>query len=124
MTEEDRRRLGEDRRLIFENVANGVPLEHVAAAFRRSVPEVERELGFVAKKLREYRFRRRQPPLDCDQVKDIRWNRVPLLETLRKLGPDYLSSELILPRIGVHRVETPAHLTEAAHQVGARVTKS
>lgn len=116
----DAARLGEERRLIFQNVANGVPMDQVRATFKRSQTEIDRELRFVARKIREYRFRRYQPPVACDEVKDIRWNRVALLETLRKLGSDYLSSELLIPKIGVHEIETLSHMTEAAQRVGAR----
>jgi len=34
--------LGSERRLIFENVANGVPIETTMATFRRSRLEVQR----------------------------------------------------------------------------------
>jgi hypothetical protein len=49
--------LGCDRRLIFENVANGVPIETIMATFLRSRLEVQKEVEFVARKITEYRFR-------------------------------------------------------------------
>lgn len=118
----DLHKLGEERRLIFENVANDVPIEQIMVAFRRSREEIDREVAFVGRKLREYRFRRRLPPLDCETQRDIRWNRRALLENVAKLGPEYLSSELIIPRIGVQKIDSPAVMREAAHKVGAKVS--
>jgi len=119
---DNRLKLGEERRLIFENVANGVPMEKIKAAFRRSEEEVWREVEFVGRKIREYRFRRHLPPLQCQGIKAIRWNRRALLETLRKLGPDYLSSQLVIPKIGVHEIDSPEAVRETAHRIGMRVT--
>lgn len=122
MTEAERLKLGEERRLIFENVANCVPIEQIMTAFRRSKEEVEREIAFVAKKIREYRFRRRMPPLECDDVRSIMWNRRALLENIAKLGPDYLSSDLLIPRITIQRANSASDIREVAHRAGARVT--
>lgn len=118
---DDRLRIGEERRLIFQNYANGVPVETIMEVYRRSQAEVEKDVEFVVKKLREYRFRRQLPPLDCSDERMIRFNRRPLLETLNKLGPEYLSSELILPKIGVQQLDSPAIVREAAQHVRARV---
>lgn len=120
MTEAERIARGIVRKLMFENVANGVPREDIMAAFRRSSEELNREVAFVAKKIKEYRFRRRMPPLECSSEQDIRWNRKALLETLAKLGPLYLSSELLIPKITVQKVDHPSFAREAAHRVGAR----
>lgn len=116
-------RLGEERRLIFENYANGVPIEQIMAAFRRSEDEVVREVEFVGKKLREYRFKRHLPPLACETLKDIRYNRRALLDNISKLGPRYLSSSLELPRIFVETLD-PNHMgtiQEVAHRTGQRI---
>lgn len=118
----DRQRLGEERRLIFQNVANGVPMEKIKAAFRRSEEEVWREVAFVGRKIREFRFRRRLPPIECMGEKAIRFNRKALLETLEKLGPGYLSSELLLPKIEIQKLDSPGIVREAAQRVRARVT--
>ncbi len=116
--------LGEERRLIFENYCNGVGIEALTATFRRGAAEIEREIFFVAKKIREYRFRRcaggsehASPPVACDTLIDIRLNRLAMFDTLRKLGDLYLSSELLLPRIGIQKVDHPAALSEAVHRI-------
>lgn len=122
MTEAERLALGEDRRLIFENVANGVPVEDVMAAFRRSHAEIDREVAFVAKKIKEYRFRRQEPPLQCETMHDIRWNRLPLLDTLRKFGPNYLSTELLLPKVAIQKADQPGAFREIGDRGGIKVT--
>lgn len=114
----DLEKLGEERRLIFENVANGVPTEQIMVAFRRSEVDVMREVEFVARKIREYRFKRRLPPLACGTIKEIRWNRPALLDTVAKLGPRYLSSSLELPTIYIGDLGDPAVLAEARHRAG------
>jgi hypothetical protein len=118
MTGELERR-GEGRRLIFENVANGVPIQQIMSVFRRSEAEVMAEVKFVGKKIAEYRFRRHLPPLACSDLREIRWNRLALLDTVRKLGDLYLSSELILPRIAVQKVDHPGALREVKHRMEA-----
>jgi hypothetical protein len=118
---DDRLKRGEERRLIFENVANGVPMEKIKAAFRRSEEEVWRDVEFVGRKIREARFRARMPPLECQGIKAIRWNRRALLDTLRQLSAEYLSSDLILPKIGVQQLDSVQVVREAARHVRARV---
>jgi len=115
-------RLGEERRLIFENTANGVPIEKIMVAFRRSEAEVTRDVEFVGRKIREYRFKRRLPPLACDTIQAIRWNRPALLETVAKLGPRYLSSSLELPKIYIESLDHPGTIQEVGQRTGQRIT--
>lgn len=116
--------LGAERRLIFVNYANGVDIEAMKAPFRRSAGEIEREILFVAKKIKEYRFRRcttgsphAAPPVACDTLIDIRLNRLSLFETLNKLGDLYLSSELLLPKIAIQKVDSAEAVREAGHRL-------
>lgn len=113
---------GQERRLIFENVANGVPIEQIMTAFRRSEAEVWREVEFVGKKIREARFKCQLPPIDHQGIAAIRRNRLPLLEALAQMRDQYLSSDLILPKIGVQALDSPGIIREAAQHVKARVT--
>ena len=117
MAEDDLRRLGERRKLIFQNVANGVQVEDIMAAFSASREDIDRAVAFVAKKVKEYRFRRAAPPIPCDTVADIRWNRLALLETISKLGPMWLSSELLLPKVTTQKLDHPSMLTEATERM-------
>lgn len=118
---DDRLKRGEERRLIFENVANGVPMEKIKAAFRRSEEEVWREVEFVGRKIREARFRTRMPPLEVQGIKAILWNRKPLLETLRQLSNDYLSTDLIISKIEIQPLDSRSIIVEAAQRIRAKV---
>jgi hypothetical protein len=116
--------LGRDRRLIFTNYANGVDIEAMKVPFGRSAAEIEREIFFVAKKIQEYRFRRcadgspyAAPPVPCDTLADIRLNRLALFETLAKLGDVYLSSELLLPRIALQKVDSVEAVRDVSHRM-------
>jgi len=114
MTEDERRRLGQIRRLAFQNLANGVPPEKVAANLRLSVTEVERAQAFVAKKITEHLVLRRQPPLPCANLQEIRWNRRALLAALSRIGDIDLSSQLILSRITVQALDHPEMIEGAS----------
>lgn len=122
---DDRLKLGEERRLIFQNLANGVPMQSIMAVFRRSEAEVWKEVEFVGRKIREYRFRRRMPPVELQGIKAILFNRRQLLETLEKLGNDYLSSELIIPKITTEALDHPSIISEVNHRThgAVKVTK-
>jgi hypothetical protein len=114
-------RLGEDRRLIFSNVANGVPIQQVMSVYRRSEKEVMDEVRFVGKKIAEYRFRRHMPPLGCDTLNEIFVHRAALLETLNKLGDVYLSTSLLIPNIHVGSLLDNEVVQEAEHRSGMRM---
>lgn len=124
MTDAERAKLAFERRLIFENVANGVATEQIMAAFRRSRIEVQKEIEFVARKIREYRFKRLSAGsaharhlVPCDTYAEIRAHRRTLLETLSKIGPETLASDLTLPPIRSHRIESDSDVEEVAHRV-------
>lgn len=116
-------RLGEERRLVFENVANGVPVQQVMNVFRRSEKELMDDIRFVGRKIAEYRFRRHQPPLSCTTFNEIFTNRAALLDTLRHLGDVYLSTSLLIPNIHVGSLDDPHVLREAEHRTGMRILK-
>jgi len=73
--------------MIFINLANGVPLAGVMAAFRRSEKEVMDDFWFVASKIRSYRFERGAPMLPILSIADARGaNRAAILLTLRNVN--------------------------------------
>lgn len=124
MIDAERLRLGEERKLIFRNFCNGVPIDELCAPFRRSRAELEREIFFVAKKIREYRFRRctdgskfAAPPVQSETLSDIRINRRAMMETLGRLGPSYLSSELLIPKVTIQKIDHPEMVREASHRL-------
>jgi hypothetical protein len=119
--------LGEERRLVFTNVANGVPIQQVMSAFRKSEKEVMDDVRFVAKKITEYRFSRRAkptekeplgrpcplPPLGCSTLAEITWNRLALLETLGRLSDIYLGTSLVIGKIYIGALDDPHVMQEA-----------
>jgi hypothetical protein len=124
MLEIARDNLASERRLIFENIANGVPVETLMTAFRRSRLEIQKEVEFVANKIREYRFRRlsagsvhARHMVPCGTYAEIRANRHSLLETLRKLGPESLSSPLLISRIETQKIDSDEAIEEVTHRV-------
>lgn len=123
MTEEERRRLGQTRRHVFQNLANGVAPDRVGAALRLSSTEVEQARAFVARKITEHLVLRRQPPIPCGDVREMRWNRRALLGVLALIGDLDLSSQLTLSRITVQAIDHPemiegarARMLEASHR--------
>lgn len=114
MTEDERKALGLRRRLAFQNLANGVPEERIRTNLRLSELELEQAQKFVAKKITEYLVLRRQPPIPCGDLREIRWNRQSLLGVLAKIGDLDLSTELTLSRITVQSIDHPEMVAGAA----------
>lgn len=79
---------GERRKLVFANLANGVPLPHVMEAFHLSELEVMADFRFIAGKIRSYRFERIMPPIPCDTIAEARADHVELLHTLARINAD------------------------------------
>lgn len=145
MTEDERIKLGTERKLMFENVANGVPVEHICATFHRSALDVQREVFFVGRKIIEYLFDRTSNPMgkfvqtgtkngkrlgywdkpgtwspfSLSTFDEIRQNRRRALETLAKLGPLYLSSELFLPKVNILKVDSKDAVMDISHRMRA-----
>ena len=117
MTEAERRLLGQTRRLAFQNIANGVPMERVMEDMRLSQLEVEQALRFVARKITEHLVLRRQPPIDCGDLRAIRWNRKALLGALSCIGDIDLSTDLILGRILVQAMDHPEMIEGAKRRM-------
>lgn len=116
---EQRQPTGAVRRLVFENAINGVQVADIMVAFLLSEAEVNAAVDFVGRKITEYRFRRCMPPLTYETPYERALNRYALLETLRKLGDQYLSSSLLIPKIGVHKLTDLGQAKEATRKVGA-----
>jgi len=117
MTEEERRALGQTRRLVFQNLANGVPAEQIGADMKLSQLEVDQARRFVARKIGEHLFLRRAAPIDCHDVRTIRYNRRPLLSVLRKIGNLDLSTDLLLTKLTVQAIDHPEMVEGAKHRM-------
>lgn len=116
MTEDERRALGATRRLAFQNVANGVPPEHVCAALRLSQLEVDQAVAFVGRKITQHLVLRRQPTIPCHNLTAIRFNRRTLLAVLARIGDLDLSTELIL-KISEQALDHPEMIEGVHHRM-------
>lgn len=96
---------GERRRLVFTNLANGLPVERVMEAFRLSEAEVMADFEFVCTKVRSYRFERAMPVVPCDSLHAVRMNQPELLHTITKLN---LDKDPTFSRIGTLPLERVA----------------
>lgn len=117
MTEAERRELGQTRRLVFQNVANGVPDERIRADLQLSQLEIDQAVRFVCKKITEHLVLRRQPPIACTLAREIRWNRKRLLAVLARIGDLDLSTDLILSRITVQAMDHPEMIEGAGRRM-------
>ncbi|HEY2178098.1 MAG TPA: hypothetical protein VGH15_05900 [Caulobacteraceae bacterium] len=118
MTDGERRALGLTRRLAFENIARGLPMERVQADLKLSQLEVEQAVAFVARKLTQHLVLRRQPPIACDCISAILRNRKRLLILLARLGDLDLSTDLILGKITIQRLDHPEMLQGVSRRMG------
>lgn len=117
MVEDERREMGRARRLVFQNIANGVPVEKICADMRLSRLELEQAQKFVAKKIAEHLFLRRQPPIAADSILEIRSNRRALLAVLARIGDIDLSTDLILAKLMVQAIDHPEMIEGAKHRM-------
>jgi hypothetical protein len=117
VTEDERREKGRARRLVFQNMANGVPYEKIGVDFQMSQLELDQARRFVAKKITEYLVLRRQAPIPCEDLRVIRWYRRPLLATLAKIGDLDLSTDLILKKITVQAFDHPEMIEGASRRM-------
>ncbi len=115
MTDEERRAKGRVRRLVFQNIANGVPVDRIREDMRLSDLEIEQARTFVGRKITENRTLRRQPNIPCGTIAEIRYHRRELLGVLSLIGDLDLSTELILSKLLVQQIDHP-EIIEGAKQ--------
>lgn len=85
MTAEDRVKLATERKLVFANLANGVPVARVMAAFHLSEKDVMERFAFVWRKIKSYRFERGMPFASGETIRDAEKNAPLLLHTLERV---------------------------------------
>ena len=117
------------RRLVFENIANGVPIPQIMEALKLSELEVDNAHKFVARKIIQNRVALRQAPIDCHDLRMIRFNRRPLLAVLARIGNLDLSTDILIARfpdqskvefglnITVQALDHPEMVEGAAHVI-------
>jgi len=117
MTEAERRKLGALRRLVYQNLANGVPSAAIKEGLHVSDLEIAQVQAFVGRKINENRTIRREPVIACGTLAEIRYNRRHLLGVLSLIGDLDLSTDLILTKLTTQSLDHPSMLTEAAHRM-------
>lgn len=117
MTDDDRRALGCTRRLIFQNLLNGVPVDQIRKSLRLSDLEFDQAQAFVVKKITQHLILRHQAPIPCETMNDLRWNRIDLLAVLGKIGDIDLSTDLILRKMLVQSVDHPEMIEGAQRRM-------
>lgn len=75
----------EESRLIFLNIANGVPIIKLMQDFQKSEKEIMEILAFVASKIKNYTFKRGMPFIKCEVIEDIKNNKMRLLSIIDML---------------------------------------
>jgi hypothetical protein len=120
---------GERRRLVFSNIANGVPLTSVMAVFKMSELEVTNDLKFVLRKIMEYRYAMTvnggsktspfvAPIIPADSHADILVHGKSMLVTLTKLGNQTLGSDIFIYKpIKSQKLDHPSVIGEMSHRV-------
>lgn len=117
MTADERRAIGRARRLVFQNIANGVPRAQIRESLRLSDLEIDQAQAFVARKINENRIRRCQPTIACSTEREIRNNRRHLLGVLSLIGDMDLSSDLILSKMLIQQIDHPEILEGAQRRM-------
>jgi len=83
--------LAEERKLIFTNLLNGVPVANVAQAFHRATEAaVMDDFKYVALKIKGYMFARAMPFIPLDTVAEAMQNKFQVLDILAKVNLDVL----------------------------------
>lgn len=117
MNDEDRRALGSTRRLVFQNLLNGVPVEQIRQSLHLSELEIEQAQAFVAQKITQHLILRHQAPIPCQTIEDMRWNRIDLLAVLSKIGDIDLSTALILRKMLIQPMDHPEMIEGAQRRM-------
>lgn len=120
MTDAERERLAETRRLIFKNLANKVPLDKIKGAFRLSEKEVNDHFRFVARAIKEYRFKRALTYHRLDSFADAVLGRMVFLATLDKIGPIRLTSDHKFSDIQAMAMKNDIATTAAIGEIEAK----
>ena len=78
----------DDRKLMVQNLLNGVSAQQVAQVFDKTEAYVSDLFNYSMVKIRSYLFERAMPPIPCDTLQKARENRMVLLGYLEKVNLD------------------------------------
>lgn len=102
------------RKIQFSRHKGLTGIVPILERIQRELAKRERDDGLIASLKEKASVLRKcaGAAIECDLLTDIRINRVALLVAVERLGPIYLSSEVLVPRVHIQRVDEPEHVTE------------
>jgi len=78
----------DDRKIMVQNLLNGVSVQQVAQAFHKDERFVNELFSYAMVKIRSYLFERSMPPVPCATLEDAHKNRFTVLGYLDKINLD------------------------------------
>lgn len=93
MTDDERVKLADMRRLVFANLARGVAMQTVMETFHLSEKEATDIFRMVGERIGQYRFERKMPYADYKSIPGAMKNCAMLLHSLGKIGPIALTTD-------------------------------
>lgn len=78
----------EERKLIFSNLLNKVPLGNIAQAFNKTEAEIQADFKYIIQKVKNYCFTKGVPPIMCDSIEDAQKSRYSIFPILKVLDLD------------------------------------
>ncbi len=83
----------EERKLIFSNLLNKVPLGNVAQAFNKTETEIQADFKYIIQKVKNYCFLNGHPAIICDSIEQaqrLRYSIFPILKSINlDKAPEY-----------------------------------
>lgn len=73
----------EERKIIFSNLLNGVPLGNVCKAFNKSESEIQADFKYIMQKVKNYCFLNGVPTIVGDSVEECRKQRHSIFPILK-----------------------------------------
>jgi hypothetical protein len=86
MTADEQAHIAAQRKLIVENLVNGVEMPDVCRAFKCSPEEATKAFEFAVRKIKSYCFERRHPAFICAGIGDARQQRQVFLHFLDRVN--------------------------------------
>lgn len=72
----------DERRIIFSNILNKVPLENIGKAFNKAESDLISDFAYITQKIKNYCFNNNIPPIFCDTIEEAQKNRHRIFEIL------------------------------------------
>jgi hypothetical protein len=75
----------DERRMIFSNLLNKVPMENICKVFNKTEAEIKADFSYITQKIKNYCFKNNELPIFCDTIEDAQKNRraiYPILNIL------------------------------------------